>query len=254
MLASEFLTSPETYLSLLTLTIMEIVLGIDNIIFISILTGRLPPEDRARGRNIGLLGALVTRIVLLMMISWLASLTTPLFEVFGMAFSGKSLILLAGGLFLIAKATHEVHDKLEGDEQTAAEEAASSGRTFAKVIVQIMILDLVFSIDSVITAVGMSQQLSIMVAANVIALAVMLASSSFIAGFVEKHPSIKMLALSFLMMIGFVLVAEGFSFHIPKGYIYFAMGFSIFVEVLNLKSSARSKPVALHKVPREPAS
>ncbi len=236
----EFWTSPETYISLLTLTALEIVLGIDNIIFISILTGKLPQESQARGRRIGLIGALLSRLVLLATMSWLAGLTTPLFTVFNTDFSGKSIILLVGGLFLLYKSTHEIHGKIEGSEESISGSSRAK-KSFAAVIIQIMILDIVFSIDSVITAVGMSQNLSIMVAANVIALIVMLAAAGSISRFVDDHPSLKMLALSFLMMIGLVLIADGCGFHIPKAYVYFAMGFSVLVEFLNIKTGSRKK-------------
>lgn len=237
---SEFWSAPETYISLLTLTSLEIVLGIDNIIFISILTGALPQSEQARGRRIGLIGALVSRLLLLAAMSWLAGLTTPLFSLFGTDFSGKSIILLIGGLFLIYKSTHEIHGKIEGSEESVANSTRVK-KTFAAVIAQIMIIDVVFSIDSVITAVGMSQNLSIMVAANVIALIVMLAAAGSISRFVDAHPSLKMLALSFLMMIGLVLVADGCGFHIPKGYVYFSMAFSVLVEFLNIKTGSRKK-------------
>lgn len=237
---SEFWSAPETYISLLTLTSLEIVLGIDNIIFISILTGALPQSEQARGRRIGLIGALVSRLLLLAAMSWIAGLTTPLFTLFGTNFSGKSIILLIGGLFLIYKSTHEIHGKIEGSEESVANSTRVK-KTFAAVIAQILIIDVVFSIDSVITAVGMSQNLSIMVAANVIALIVMLAAAGSISRFVDAHPSLKMLALSFLMMIGLVLVADGCGFHIPKGYVYFAMAFSVLVEFLNIKTGSRKK-------------
>lgn len=249
----DLLTSPEAYLSLLTLTSMEIVLGIDNIIFISILTAKLPVDQRERARKLGLLGALVTRLGLLLIISWLASLTAPLFSVLGRDFSGKALILLAGGLFLLFKATREIHDKLEGDAIHGSDDGVTARKaaTFGAVIAQIMLLDLVFSVDSVITAIGMTPHVSIMVVANLVALAVMLLSVNGISNFVERHPSVKMLALSFLMMIGSMLVAEGVGFHIPKGYIYFAMAFSVVVEILNIRTSGRkAKPVVLHNVPR----
>ena len=247
----ELLSQPETYVSLLTLSAMEIVLGLDNIIFISILTGKLPPEQREKGFRLGLMGALVTRLCLLSIIAWIVGLTQPLFSFAGIDFSGKSLILLAGGLFLLFKATHEIHGKLEGEDSHGADQSTSAKATFFKVIVQVMLLDLVFSIDSVITAVGMVQSISIMVAANLIALAVMLMAGGAVGRFVEKHPTVKMLALSFLLMIGLVLVADGLGFHIPKGYIYFAMGFSVGVELLNirLRKPKNTKPVVLHGVP-----
>lgn len=240
----EILTSPEAWLSLLMLSTMEIVLGVDNLIFISILAGRLPESQRDKARKLGLAGAFVTRLGLLGLISWIVKLTAPLFSVFGQEFSGKSLILIGGGLFLMYKATTEIHHKLEGEDASAGGSRAHV--TFASVIAQIMILDLVFSLDSVITAVGMTQYISIMVAANVIALAVMLAIGGSINKFIERHPTVKMLALSFLLMIGLVLMAEGLAFHVPKGYIYFAMGFSIFVELINIRVKSKGKPVHLH--------
>jgi predicted tellurium resistance membrane protein TerC len=238
----ELLQSPEAWLSLLMLTSMEVVLGVDNLIFISILASRLPPHLREKARRVGLLGAFVTRLGLLAVISWIVGLTAPLFAVAGQEFSGKSLILFVGGLFLLYKATTEIHHKLEGEE---ASNTAKAAATFAAVIAQIMLLDLVFSLDSVITAVGMSQHIPVMVAANIIALAVMLATGSFINSFIEKHPTVKMLALSFLLMIGLVLMGEGLGFHIPKGYVYFAMGFSMMVELINMRIRAKGKPVHL---------
>ncbi|NJN17958.1 MAG: TerC family protein [Oscillochloris sp.] len=243
----------ENMLALLTLTAMEIVLGVDNVIFISILAGKLPVEQQARARQIGLALALITRILLLLSISWIAGLTEPLFELFGQEFSGRSLILLGGGLFLIGKATFEIHEKLEGEEGHASAKVAAS---FASVIVQIILLDVVFSLDSVITAVGMADALWVMITAVVVAIAVMLAIAGSLSDFVNRHPTVKMLALSFLLLIGFSLVAEGFELHIPKGYIYFAMGFSVLVEVLNLRLSGKSKkPVQLHQryAPETPA-
>jgi predicted tellurium resistance membrane protein TerC len=224
--------------SLLTLTALELVLGLDNLIFISILASKLPVEQREKARKIGLMGALVTRLVLLGLMSYLASLTKPLFEIGSIAFSGKSLILIVGGLFLLYKATKEIHHKLEENDEEAKARAAT---TLGAVIVQIMLLDLVFSIDSVITAVGMTTNLPVMVAANIFALIGMLTIGGSLGHFVEKHPSIKILALSFLMMIGLVLLGEGFGAHIPKGYVYSAMAFSVFVEILNIKTSRKSK-------------
>ncbi len=241
----DWFSDPNAWLGLLTLTALEIVLGIDNIIFISILAGKLPPEQQPKARRLGLIGAFVSRLLLLFSIAWIVRLTNPLFEVFGRAVSGRDLILVLGGLFLIGKATHEIHDKLEGEEgHVTAKLRTSMGR----VIVQIMLIDIVFSLDSVITAVGMVNQVSIMVAANIIALGIMLAAADMIAGFVERHPTIKMLALSFLVVIGVNLVAEGTGYHIPKGYTYFAMFFSIMVETLNIRARAKSKtPVKLHQ-------
>jgi len=234
--------------ALVTLTVLEVVLGIDNVIFISILAGKLPAADRERARRVGLMGAMVMRILLLMSIAWIVRLTAPFFTVMGHAFSGRDLILAGGGLFLIYKATHEIHDKLEGEEGHVSARVAP---TFAAVIGQIMLLDIVFSLDSVITAVGMADDLSIMIAAVVIAVGIMMFSAGSVSGFVERHPTVKVLALSFLLLIGCSLIADGFGMHIPKGYIYFAMGFSIFVEVINLRARAKSKakvaPVKLHE-------
>jgi predicted tellurium resistance membrane protein TerC len=241
----ELLTSPEAWIALLTLTTLEIVLGIDNIVFISIMAGKLPAEQRDRARVVGLGGAMLMRIALLFSISFIVGLTAPLFTipVIDRPVSGRDLILLGGGLFLIAKATFEIHERLEGDE--AHETAGRAATTFAAVIVQIMLLDIVFSLDSVITAIGMANDLVVMVAAVVIAVGVMLFASKPIGEIVERHPSLKMLALSFLLLIGTTLVAESFHLEIPKGYIYFAMGFSVFVEVLNIRARHRAVPVHL---------
>ncbi|HEY0158741.1 MAG TPA: TerC family protein, partial [Thermoanaerobaculia bacterium] len=228
----EWLSDPQAWIALLTLTLLEIVLGIDNVIFISILAGKLPPADQKKARNLGLGGALVTRLLLLMSLAWIVKLTKPLFTVLGFAISGRDLILIGGGLFLMAKATHEIHDKLEGEEGGTAKKVAP---TLASVITQIMLLDIVFSLDSVITAVGMAKHLGVMVAAVIIAVVIMLFAASSISAFVDRHPTVKMLALSFLLLIGMTLIAEGLHFHIPKGYIYFAMGFSVFVELLNVR-------------------
>jgi predicted tellurium resistance membrane protein TerC len=232
--------------ALVTLTVLEVVLGIDNVIFISILAGKLPEADRERARRVGLIGAMVMRILLLMSIAWIVRLTAPLFTVANTELSGRDLILLAGGLFLIYKATHEIHERLEGEE---GEVSARVAPTFAAVIGQIMLLDIVFSLDSVITAVGMADDLSVMIAAVVIAVAIMMFSAGTVSGFVERHPTVKVLALSFLLLIGCSLIADGLGFHIPKGYIYFAMGFSVFVEAINLRARAKrkSKPVKLHE-------
>lgn len=243
----ELLSSPEAWLSLATLTALEIVLGVDNLIFIAILSGRLPVAQRERARRSGLAGAFVSRLGLLATISAIVKLDQPLFEVAGQRFSGKALILLGGGLFLLYKATKEIHHKLEAAE--GEDGATKAGTTFAAVIAQIVVLDMVFSIDSVITAVGMTEFVSVMVAANVIALVVMLVLGEAISSFVERHPSVKMLALSFLLMIGFVLVAEGFGAHIPKGYVYGAMGFSVFVELLNIRTTRKTRTVELNQVP-----
>jgi predicted tellurium resistance membrane protein TerC len=241
----DWFSDPNAWLGLLTLTALEIVLGIDNIIFISILAGKLPVEQQPKARRLGLIGAFVSRLLLLFSIAWIVRLTQPLFEVFGRGVSGRDLILVLGGLFLIGKATHEIHDKLEGEEGHVTTKLRTS---LGRVVVQIMLIDIVFSLDSVITAVGMVNQVSIMVGANIIALGIMLAAAEAIAGFVERHPTIKMLALSFLVVIGVNLVAEGTGYHIPKGYTYFAMFFSIMVEMLNIKARARSKnPVKLHQ-------
>jgi predicted tellurium resistance membrane protein TerC len=231
-----------------TLTVLEVVLGIDNVIFISILAGKLPAADRERARRVGLMGAMVMRILLLMSIAWIVRLTAPFFTIMDHPFSGRDLILAGGGLFLIYKATHEIHDKLEGEEGHVSARVAP---TFGAVIVQIMLLDIVFSLDSVITAVGMADDLVIMIAAVVVAVGIMMFSAGSVSGFVERHPTVKVLALSFLLLIGCSLIADGFGMHIPKGYIYFAMGFSIFVEVINLRARAKSKtrvePVKLHE-------
>ncbi|TWW07925.1 UPF0053 protein, partial [Planctomyces bekefii] len=232
------LLSAEAWISLLTLTFLEVVLGIDNIIFIAILAGRLPEADRPKARKLGLAGAFVTRLGLLSLLSFLAHLTTPLFSVLGREVSAKDLVLLIGGLFLIVKATKEIHAKIEHAEQHELD--LKKGQASLKAIIfQIMLIDMVFSIDSVITAVGMASHMSIMVIANVVALIIMLAVSGQITAIVDRHPSIKVLALSFLLMIGMVLVGEGSGFHIPKGYIYFAMGFSFFVESINIRTSNR---------------
>jgi predicted tellurium resistance membrane protein TerC len=237
------LADPQVWIALVTLTVLEIVLGIDNIVFISILAGKLPKGSQDRARKIGLMLAMVTRILLLMSLAWMIRLTNPLFSIAGHDFSGRDLILLGGGLFLMGKSTHEIHDKLEGAEGEGTARAAAS---FGAVIVQIMLLDIVFSLDSVITAIGMASHLWVMIAAVVLAVFFMLAASGAISRFVDRHPTIKMLALSFLLLIGVALVAEGFGHHIPKGYIYFAMAFSVFVEMLNLRLRKPAQPVHLH--------
>jgi len=239
----EWLTDPEIWIALLTLTALEVVLGIDNIIFISILTGRLPPAQQPKARQLGLAAAMVMRILLLLSIAWIIKLTAPLFTVVGEQISGRDLILLLGGLFLLGKATFEIHDKLEGEEGHASQKVVAS---FGSVIVQIMLLDVVFSLDSVITAVGMVDVVWVMIVAVVIAVGVMMMAAGSISHFVEAHPTIKILALSFLLLIGMSLVAESLDRHIPKGYIYFAMGFSVFVEFLNLRLR-KNFPVALHE-------
>jgi predicted tellurium resistance membrane protein TerC len=235
----EWITAPEGWIALLTLTALEIVLGIDNIVFISILAEKLPQEQEASGRRVGLLGAMLTRILLLLSLNWLTRLTNPLFSVLGHEVSGRDLILLVGGLFLLAKSTVEIHQKLEGK---MGHRSAQVKATFAGVVVQIMLLDIVFSLDSVITAVGMANELVIMITAVVIAVMIMLVASGPISRFVNEHPTIKILALSFLLLIGVSLVAEGLAFTIPKGYIYFAMGFSVFVEMLNLQVIKKQIP------------
>lgn len=241
----EWIASPEVWIALVTLTALEIVLGIDNIIFISILTNKLPEHQQERGRVVGLAGAMIMRILLLLSIGWVIRLENPLFELFGQEFSGRDLILVGGGLFLLAKSTFEIHERLEGHEGGRATEGAA---TFASVIVQIMLLDIVFSIDSVITAVGMTDIIGVMIAAVVIAVVVMMFSAGTIARFVEEHPTVKVLALAFLLLIGMTLVAEGLGQHIPKGYIYFAMGFSVLVEALNLRvRHSHEDPVKLHR-------
>lgn len=239
----DWITTAEGWIALLTLTVLEIVLGIDNIVFISILAGKLPKELRERARKMGLSLAMIIRILLLLSITWVMRLTTPLFGVLGQAISGRDLILIVGGLFLIAKSTHEIHDKLEGEEGAGSARVPAS---FAGVIIQILLLDIIFSLDSVITAVGMAEDVAVMILAVVMAVGVMLISSRAIGDFVERHPTVKMLALSFLLLIGVSLMAEGFDQHIPKGYIYFAMGFSIFVEMINLRIRAKTPPVHLH--------
>lgn len=232
----ELLTSPEAWIALVTLTVLEIVLGIDNIVFISVLASKLEKSQQPRARTVGLLLAMLMRVALLFTIAWMVRLTTPMFEVWGHGVSGRDLILIIGGLFLLAKATHEIHENVEGKHADGTPRVAAS---FRSVIVQIMLLDVVFSLDSVITAVGMVDELRIMVAAVVIAIGIMLVAAGPVSAFVEAHRTVKMLALSFLLLIGMSLVADGLGFHIPKGYIYFAMGFSVFVEFLNLQIRGR---------------
>ncbi|NNE65872.1 MAG: TerC family protein [Pyrinomonadaceae bacterium] len=239
----EFLYDPQIWIAFLTLTVLELVLGIDNIIFISILSGKLPEEQQPRARFIGLSLALIMRVILLFSLSWVMGLVEPMFEVFGKSISGRDLILLIGGLFLIGKSTHEIHGSLEGEHGSASKKVYAG---FASVIIQITLLDIVFSLDSVITAVGMVDNIWIMIAAVVIAIVAMMLFASPIAAFVERHPTVKMLALSFLLLIGFTLVAEGFHQKIPKGYIYFAMAFSVLVELLNMRLRSRGTPVDLH--------
>jgi len=234
-----FLSDPNTWISLLTLTVLEIVLGVDNIVFISILSGKLPADQQKKARQTGLALALITRVLLLLSISWVIGLTAPLFTVVGQAISGRDLILLIGGLFLLGKATFEIHERLEGGEEHQKNVKVTS---FASVIAQILVLDIVFSLDSVITAVGMVDEVGIMITAVIIAVGIMLLSAGAISEFVNKHPTVKILALSFLLLIGMTLVAEAFDQHISKGYIYFAMGFSVFVEMLNLRAKSKKSP------------
>ncbi|MFN8572443.1 MAG: TerC family protein [Gemmatimonadaceae bacterium] len=245
----DWLSDPNAWFGLLTLTVLEIVLGIDNIIFISILSAKLPKAEQGRARRLGLLGAFFTRVLLLLSIAWIVRLTTPLFAVAGVEITGRGLILLVGGLFLIGKATWEIHGKLEGEaHETSTQRVPSS---LSAVVAQIMVIDIVFSLDSVITAVGMVNQVTIMIAANVVALICMLAASTPISEFVDRHPTIKILALAFLVLIGTNLVADGLGQHIPKGYTYFAMAFAFGVEMVNLRIRAREyAPVELHDTPR----
>ena len=238
-----FLTA-DGLIALLTLTFLEVVLGVDNVIFISILAGKLPPNQQGKARRTGLLAAMGMRILLLLSITWIMRLTHPLFSVLGRHISGRDLILICGGLFLLYKATIEIHDKLEGEEGHSSSRVTPS---FGAVIVNIMLLDIVFSLDSVITAVGMADDVGVMIAAVVVAVGIMMFLAAPISLFVGKHPTVKVLALSFLLMIGVALIGDGLGFHIPKGYIYFAMGFSVFVEAINLRVRAKSTPVKLHQ-------
>ncbi|MDN3587784.1 TerC family protein [Pedobacter aquatilis] len=258
----DFLSTPEAWISLLTLTVLEIVLGIDNIVFISILSGKLPVNQQKKARQLGLGLAMITRVLLLLSLSWIMTLTSPLFNIGSwigitngdwfekLAISGRDLILIIGGLFLIYKSTHEIHNKLEGEED---EEGNAKRHSFWATIVQILILDIVFSLDSVITAVGMAEHIEIMIAAVVIAVIIMMFSAGAISEFVNNHPTVKMLALSFLLLIGVSLLAEGLDQHIPKGYVYFAMAFSVLVEMLNLKmkKNSRKRPVKLRNTPKK---
>jgi predicted tellurium resistance membrane protein TerC len=257
----EWLLNPEIWISLITLTVLEIVLGIDNIVFISIMAAKLPANQQRKARQLGLALAMITRVLLLLSLTWVMTLTAPLINlasVFNftdpdwiekLTLSGRDLILIIGGLFLIYKSTAEMHDKLEAEDE---EKKVKKVVSFSGVIVQILILDVVFSLDSVITAVGMANHVGVMIAAVVIAVFVMMASAGSISNFVNKHPTVKMLALSFLLLIGLSLLMEGFEQHIPKGYIYFAMGFSVFVEYMNLRMKSKAKnPVHLHNVPEE---
>ncbi len=248
----EWITSPEIWISLLTLTLLEIVLGIDNIVFISILAGKLPPDKQKKARQVGLALAMITRVMLLLSLTWIMKLTSPLFNIGEwlnlkdgkileqLSLSGRDLILIIGGLFLIYKSTHEIHEKLEGQPESQSERKPQS---FTATIIQILILDLVFSLDSVITAVGMANHIEVMIAAVIIAVGVMMVSAARISDFVNQHPTVKILALSFLLLIGVSLLAEGFEQHIPKGYIYFAMAFSVLVEMLNLKMKKNNSKV-----------
>jgi predicted tellurium resistance membrane protein TerC len=257
----EFLSNPEIWISLVTLSVLEIVLGIDNIIFISILAGKLPENQQKKARQLGLALAMITRVLLLLSLSWMMTLTTPLFNaanligltegewVEKLAISGRDLILLIGGLFLIYKSTSEIHEKLEGAENSAGTKKKLS---FSSTIVQILLLDIVFSLDSVITAVGMASHVEVMIAAVIIAVIVMMLAAGGISNFVNNHPTVKMLALSFLLLIGVSLLAEAFEQHIPKGYVYFAMAFSVLVEMLNLRVKSKTKPVQLHNTPEAP--
>jgi predicted tellurium resistance membrane protein TerC len=246
----DWLSDPNAWFGLLTLTVLEVVLGIDNIIFISILAGKLPKEQQPQARRLGLMAAFVSRVLLLLSIAWIVRLTRPLFTFVGVEFTGRGIILLLGGLFLIAKATYEIHGKLEGEAHDST--ARRTGNTLVAVVAQIMVIDIVFSLDSVITAVGMVNQVTIMIAANVFALACMLMAATPISDFVDRHPTIKILALAFLVLIGTNLVAEGLGQHFPKGYTYFAMAFSFLVEMLNLKLRAKEyNAVQLHDSPRE---
>ncbi len=241
----DWITDPQAWIGFATLTVLEIVLGIDNVIFLSILAGKLPHQQQQRARQIGLILAMLMRILLLLSLSWIVQLTAPLFTVLGQEISGRDLVLIIGGLFLIAKSTHEIHERLEGEE---GHSSGKVGATFTSVLIQIVLLDIVFSLDSVITAVGMVNELGVMISAVVLAVAFMMFFAKPIGEFVDRHPTVKMLALSFLLMIGIALIADGLDQHIPKGYIYFAMAFSVLVEVLNLKArKVPEKPVHLRQ-------
>jgi predicted tellurium resistance membrane protein TerC len=238
----DWLTDPQIWIALATLTFLEIVLGVDNIIFISILSGKLPVGQQPRARKVGLLGAMVMRVLLLLSLTWIARLTDPLFHALGRGVSGRDLILIGGGLFLLGKSTFEIHGTLEGEEEHAAGRVAAS---FGSVIIQIMLLDIVFSLDSVITAIGMVDERWVMITAVVVSVGIMMVAAEPISAFVHKHPTIKMLALSFLLLIGLSLILEGAGQHVPKGYIYFAMGFSVFVEMINMRLRKKATPVHL---------
>ena len=247
----DWLGDPQAWIGFVTLAVLEVVLGIDNLIFISILVGKLPARDQPLARRLGLGLAMIGRIGLLLSLSWVVRLTRPLFTVVGQEISGRDLVLIVGGLFLLAKSTHEIHDRLEGEEGHSSARVAPS---FRSVLIQVMLLDLVFSLDSVITAVGMVNRISVMVAAVITAVAVMMVFAGKVSDFIHRHPSVKMLALSFLLMIGVMLIAEGFDQHIPKGYVYFSMAFSVFVEALNIRMRRKASPVQLHEpyLPAEP--
>jgi len=241
----DWFTDPQAWIGLLTLTALEIVLGIDNVVFISILAGKLPGAQQRRARRWGLMLAMISRILLLLSLSWVIGLTAPLFTLLGNEISGRDLVLIVGGLFLVAKSTREIHEKLEGHTGARSAKLAPS---FRSVLIQILLLDVVFSLDSVITAVGMVRQIGVMVAAVIIAVCFMMVFADAISGFVDRHPTVKMLALSFLLMIGVMLIADGFDHHIPKGYVYFSMAFSVFVEALNLRVRRHAEPpVKLHQ-------
>ncbi len=246
----EWISNPEAWVALATLAVLEIVLGIDNIIFISILADKLPKERQARARQLGLLLAMVTRLALLGTINLIMRLTAPLFSFVGHAFSGRDLILVIGGLFLLTKATREIHHRLEGDDEHAGKARTAS---YGAILLQIAVMDMVFSLDSVITAVGLAEDFAVMAIAIVLAVVVMMLAANTVSRFVNDHPTVKMLALSFLLLLGMTLVAEGFGHHVAKGYIYFAMGFSIFVEALNLRAR-RGRPIQLRRPPRKPAT
>lgn len=232
-----WLSDPQAWIALSTLTVLEIVLGVDNVIFLSILSGRLPEQEQGRARTIGLALALIGRVVLLLSLTWIMKLTAPLFSVFGEELSGRDLILMGGGLFLLVKATHEIHAELEGEAQR--ETGSKKVATFRSVLIQILLLDIVFSLDSVITAVGMADDVGVMITAVVIAILIMMFTASAVASFIDTHPTVKMLALSFLLLVGVALIADGLEQHIPRGYIYFAMAFSVLVELLNLRVRTR---------------
>jgi predicted tellurium resistance membrane protein TerC len=241
----DLLLSPAGLFSLLTLSLLEIVLGIDNVIFVSIILGKLPPEQQPRARRLWIISALLLRFVLLSSITWIAGLTYPLFAVAGHNFSGRDLIMMGGGLFLLAKSTIEIHSKLEGDGHEM-ETASTAGRAFAAIMAQVILVDLVFSLDSVITAIGLANELPIMIISVVIALMIMLFTAQSISRFIEQHPTLKMLALSFLLMVGLTLFIEGFEIHVPKGYIYTAMAFSILVEMLNMRMRKKNSKPPVH--------